>query len=100
MKAPSEGQYRAGDVVILQAVPARPDRPYEASTKIGRIRAMLPDGRVRVALRVGNVPMRLTGCRFAHTSRVLELAQVVRLATRREITLGAISIVLPMAVTA
>lgn len=103
MKAPKEQQqYRPGDVVILTqlATDARWPSGAPAGIRIGKIRCLLEDGRFRVALRVGNMGMRSGGCRFAPVSRTVEARNVVRLASRREMAVGAVSVILPLAAAA
>lgn len=101
-KENEQQQYRAGDVVILTqlADDARWPSGAHGGVRIGKIRGLLEDGRFRVALRVGNMGMRSSGCRFARVSRTVEARNVVRLASRREMAIGAVSVILPLAAAA
>ena len=95
-------QYRPGDVVIVQDIPKRKDREDGPTlgTRIARIQSLRSDGRVRIALRIGSHGGRSGGCRFSPHGRTIEASSIVRLASRREISIGAISFILPMAVCA
>ena len=97
---PKIQDYRAGDVVILRnlSTDARWPTGAPAGIRIGKIRELLADGRMRVALRMGNMGGRSGGCKFAPKSRTVDAANVVRLASSREIAMGAVSVILPMAV--
>ena len=93
-----QSEYRPGDVVILSnlSTDGRWPNGAPAGVRIGKIRELLADGRLRVALRMGNMGMRSGGCKFAPKARVVEARNVVRLASSREITIGAISVILPI----
>ncbi len=100
MKRTEAETYRPGDVVIVQDIPARTDRKdgTKLGTRIAKIRGALEGGRFRVSLRMGNLGSSSFGCRFSPQRREIDAGQIVRLASSREITVGSVSVIVPLAV--
>jgi hypothetical protein len=93
-------QYKPGDVVVLTqiATDARWPTGAPAGIRIGKVFRVLEDGRFRVKLRMGNMGGFSGGCKFAPKARTVDAANIVRLASSREIQMGAVSVILPLAV--
>ncbi len=93
-------KYKPGDIVILSqlADDGRWPDGKPSGIRIGQVRRALEGGGYRVALRIGNLGFASGTCKFAPKSRTVGAHNIVRLASSREIQVGAHAVILPLAV--